>query len=498
MEVESEMSRLSEALAYERRSRKAKIVATLGPSCHTRTKIKTLSDTGVDVFRLNFSHGGHRDHERSVEFIRDVERETGRPIGILLDLQGPKLRLGTFRGGGAELKSGGRFVLDRSRKPGNEARAPLLHPEIFEAAEPGTTLLIDDGRITLEVERAGADSLETRVKVGGVVSDRKGVNVPGVVLPLDPLTRKDREDLHFGLQLGVDWVALSFVQRPTDFIELREIVGDEALVMSKLEKPAALKSLDAIVAASDAVMVARGDLGVELPPQQVPGEQKRIVRACRQAGKPVVVATQMLESMVHAPVPTRAEASDVATAVYDGADAVMLSAETATGDYPVEAVRMMDRIVDQAERDAYYHRTLEAQHLDPEPTTADAICYALHTVAHTLSVEVAVTYTDSGFTAIRAARERPEVPILGLTPSERTARRLAVVWGVHPVRIHPVRSVQEVVDRACSNAVRSGLAERGKRLVIAAGQPFGTPGTTNLLRVARIPTKRKRKGPLED
>ncbi len=475
------------------RTRKAKIVATLGPASSERKTILAMCQAGADVFRLNFSHGEPSDHERAVAFIRSVEEELGRPIGILLDLQGPKLRLGTFLEPAVTLEEGDAFRLDMDETPGDRSRAPLPHPEIFEAVSPGTVLLIDDGRVRLEVVSGTSDHVVTKVMVGGTVSDRKGVNVPGVILPLDPLTPKDRIDLEFGLELGIDWVALSFVQRPEDFVELRQLVGERAWIMSKLEKPAALESLDGIVDASDAVMVARGDLGVELPPEQVPGAQKRIVRACRQAGKPVVVATQMLESMIGSPVPTRAEASDVATAVYDGADAVMLSAETAVGQYSVESVQMMNRIVDQAERDTHYLRGLEGQHLDPEPTTADAICYALQSVAQTLSAEVAVTYTDSGFTSVRAARERPAVFILGLTPSVQTARRLALVWGVHPVRIEPVRSVEEVVDRACSIAVRQGLAEQGKRLVIVAGQPFGTPGTTNLLRVARIPTRRRRR-----
>ncbi|MFT5391037.1 MAG: pyruvate kinase [Gammaproteobacteria bacterium] len=476
-----------------RRSRKAKILATLGPASATRHTIRALARAGADVFRLNFSHGSQSDHKRSVEFIRDVEDELGWPIGILLDLQGPKLRLGQFVEGAVTLEKGAQFRLDMLPEPGDVTRCSLMHPEIFLAAKTGIELLIDDGRVRLEVLACGADFIDTKVVIGGVASDRKGVNVPGVVLPLDPLTEKDRADLNYGLELGIDWVALSFVQRPEDVIELREIIAGRAFTMAKLEKPAALACLDEIVRASDAVMVARGDLGVELPPERVPGAQKRIVRVCRNAGKPVVVATQMLESMVNAPIPTRAEASDVATAVYDGADAVMLSAETAVGQYPVEAVEMMNRIVDQSERDSYYQTRIEDMHLDPERTTADAICYALQSVVHTLSASVAVTYSDSGFTAMRAARGRPEVPILSLTPSVATARRLCLVWGVHPVVTLPVHSVQDIVDRACSTAVREGLAERGERLVIVAGMPFGTPGTTNLLRVARIPSRRKRK-----
>ncbi|MEM7255598.1 MAG: pyruvate kinase [Pseudomonadota bacterium] len=476
-----------------RRERKAKIVATLGPACLERRKIAQLFSAGADVFRLNFSHGEHSDHRRWVEFIREVEQEVGRPIGILLDLQGPKLRLGTFADGEVEISPGDEFTLDTQTEPGDRTRIQLPHAEIYPALTEGTTLLVDDGRVSLEVVEQRENAIRTKVVVGGTLSDRKGVNVPGVILPLSPLTKKDRRDLRFGLELGVDWIALSFVQRPSDVEELRELVDGQAAVMAKLEKPAALDSLSDIVAATDGVMIARGDLGVELPPEQVPGVQKRIMSACRLAGKPVVVATQMLESMIHAPLPTRAEASDVATAVYDGADAVMLSAETAIGEYPTGAVEMMDRIVNQAEHDRHYYERLETQHLAPEPTTADAICYAMQSVAHTLGVAAAVTYTSSGFSAVRAARERPEVPILSMTPTMTTARRLALVWGVHSVHHEEVYSVQQMVDSACQTAVREELAERGDRIVIAAGQPFGTAGTTNLLRVARVPAPRKRR-----
>ncbi|MCH9671647.1 MAG: pyruvate kinase [Gammaproteobacteria bacterium] len=474
------------------RERKAKILATLGPATSQRNQIAALFNAGADVFRLNFSHGDYDDHRRRVQFIRDIEKEVERPIGVLLDLQGPKLRLGLFADTEVTVKAGDVFRLDTDESPGTGERVQFPHAELYSALAPGTTLLVDDGRVSLRVTAQTAEAIETEVQVGGVLSNRKGVNVPGVLLPLSPLTPKDREDLRLGLDLGVDWVALSFVQRASDVEELRELVDERAAIMAKLEKPAALDSLREIVRAADGVMIARGDLGVELPPEQVPVVQKRIMSECRQAGKPVVVATQMLESMIHAPLPTRAEASDVATAVYDGADAVMLSAETAVGEFPKDAVEMMDRIVIQAEKDRHYVERQETQHLAPESTTADAICYAMQSVAHTLHVAAAVTYTSSGFSAVRAARERPEVPILSLTPKMSTARRLTLVWGVHSVHHEEVYSVQQMVDSACQMAVREQLAKRGDRLVIAAGQPFGTSGTTNLLRVARIPAPRKR------
>ena len=349
-----------------RRNRNAKIVATLGPASADREKIEALFHAGADVFRLNFSHGTHDDHKQRLDTIRSIERDLGRPISVLLDLQGPKLRIGTFPGGPIQLEAGDSFRLDLDRdKPGDQTRAALPHPEIFAALTEGTDLLLDDGRVRLRVERCGPDFAETRVINGGPLSDRKGVNVPGVVLPLSALTEKDRKDLDFGLSLGVDWVALSFVQRPEDIREIKAIVQGRAGICAKLEKPAAITSLEEIVAETDAVMVARGDLGVEMPAEQVPAIQKRIVRACRQAGKPVIVATQMLESMVAAPVPTRAEASDVATAIYDGADAVMLSAESASGKYPVEAVRMMSSIIAQTEADPYYREAIEASHTPP-------------------------------------------------------------------------------------------------------------------------------------
>ncbi len=469
-----------------RRLRHARIVATLGPSTSTAERIASLFQAGVDMFRLNFSHGSHEDHKARVETIRALEKKTGRPIAILMDLQGPKLRLGTITDGKATLKRGDKFRLDLDPTPGSSARAPLPHREIFEAVVDGADLLIDDGNIRLTVREHGNDYAVTEVVTGGVISDRKGVNVPGLVLPLSPLTEKDRRDLTFGLDLGVDYVGLSFVQRPDDIAEARKLIAGRAAVLAKLEKPSAIERLEEIVEQSDALMVARGDLGVEMPPEDVPGLQKRILRVCRRFGKPVIVATQMLESMVRLPAPTRAEASDVATAVYDGADAVMLSAETASGQFPIEAVEMMDRIIKKVEHDPLYRRILDADHYDPESTAADAITAAARQVAHTINAAAIVTFTTTGSTALRAARERPNVPILCLTPRLNTARRMALCWGTHPVVTPEVRNFQEVVDQATDTAKREEFAGPGDKIVLTAGAPLGTPGATNVLRIAWI------------
>ena len=463
-----------------------KIVATLGPATSDVDTIRRLYEAGADVFRLNFSHGTHDDHRARHAALREVERLIDRPIGILMDLQGPKLRVGAFAEGRATLVAGQRFRLDLDRATGSAQRANLPHPEIFAAVAKDAELLVDDGKLRLRVIAHGADFAECEVVTGGVISDRKGVNVPGVVLPISPLTDKDRRDLAFGLELGVDWVALSFVQRPDDIAEARRLVQGRAGVLAKLEKPSAIERLDEIVELSDAVMVARGDLGVEMPPETVPGTQKRIVRLSRRAGKPVIVATQMLETMIGSPTPTRAEASDVATAVYDGADAVMLSAETASGKYPIEAVTIMEKIIESVEHDPLYRPIMDAVHAEPEHTAADAITAAARQVAHTVGARAIVTYTTSGSTTLRASRERPDVPILCLTERRDTARRLMLAWGVHPVVTEDVRSFEEMVDKACRIARDVGLAKGGERVVITAGVPFGTPGATNVLRLAWV------------
>ncbi|WP_115937209.1 pyruvate kinase [Aestuariispira insulae] len=471
------------------REHKTKIVATLGPGTSSKESIQALFEAGVDVFRLNFSHGAYEEHKARLDAIREVENETGRPIAVLLDLQGPKLRVGTFANGPIELATGDRFQLDLDDIPGSQERVTLPHPEIFEALQPETDLLLDDGRVRLRVKECSERHAVTEVIVGGPLSDRKGVNVPGVILPISPLTEKDRRDMEFGLEAGVDWCALSFVQRPEDMEEAKRLVAGRALVLAKLEKPAAIDSLEEIVELSDAIMVARGDLGVEMPPEDVPILQRRIVKACRKAGKPVIVATQMLDSMVDRPVPTRAEATDVANAVYEGADAVMLSAETAVGDYPIEAVKMMNRIIIRVQKDEEYWKSLAADRSEPEATTADAISAAVRQVAATISAAAIATYTTSGSTTFRMARERPYAPIIGLTPRIQTARRLALVWGVHSVRAPDAKSMEDMVDTAVHQARIDDFVETDDRIVITAGVPFGTPGKTNIMRIARIHPK---------
>lgn len=472
--------------AISHRHRNTKIVATLGPASSDPTMIRQLFDAGVDVFRLNFSHGTHADHKLRYDAIRQIEADVGRPVGILMDLQGPKLRLGKIVEGKLALSTGQKIRLDLDPTPGDINRVPLLHPEIFAAIRPGDDLLIDDGKVRLRVLTSTPEYADVQALNAGVISDRKGVNVPGAILPMSALTAKDREDLDFGLSIGVDWIALSFVQRPEDIIELREIVGNRAWIMAKLEKPSAIDSLEAIVASSDGVMVARGDLGVELPPEEVPVLQKRIVRACREAGKPVIVATQMLESMITSPVPTRAEVSDVATAVYDGVDAVMLSAESASGAYPIEAVTMMDRILLSTERDPLQRVTMDAVHSRRKNDARDAISAAIRTVAETLPVAATVAYTSSGATTLRVAHERPRAPILSMTPVAAAARRLSLVWGVHSIQAADVESTEEIVMHATLAARKNGFGVPGQALLIIAGTPFGVPGSTNLLRISWI------------
>ena len=470
----------------QRRHRRTKVLATLGPASSTPEMILQLFQAGADVFRLNFSHGSHEDHAARIEMIRAAEKRTGRPIGILADVQGPKLRVGTFQSGRVQLQAGQQFTLDMNPAPGDTRRVCLPHPEIIGAAEIGATLLLDDGKLRLRVLRKRDDHLLTEVLNGGVLSDRKGVNVPDVVLPIPALTEKDRKDLEFVLPLGIDYIGLSFVQRAEDVLETKAIAAGRALVMVKLEKPQALDNLDDILNESDAVMVARGDLGVELPPEEVPIAQKRIIRAAQQRGLPVVVATQMLESMITAPAPTRAEASDVATAVYDGADAVMLSAESAAGQYPREAVNMMDRIITRVERDEDWRVGLDAKRPQPEKTSADAIAAAAVQVAHTINAKAIVALTESGSTALRVARERPDCPVIGLTVNQAVARRLAAVWGVHAVLGEPANSMTQAVEHAQKMARLEGFAQKGEEIVVVAGVPFGEAGTTNALRVARL------------
>ena len=469
-----------------RRSRKVKIIATLGPSSSKEDEIKALFEAGADVFRINMSHASHDVMRALVERIRSVERGVGRPIGILGDLQGPKLRVGTFAEGEVTVEAGQVFTLDDDDKPGNATRVHLPHPEILQSVEPGHRLLIDDGRLQLVANKTDGRSIECEVVSGTKISDRKGVSLPDTDLPVGALTEKDRKDLKAILESDFDWVALSFIQRPEDLAEVRKIARGKVAVLSKIEKPQAVTRLAEIIELSDALMVARGDLGVEMPLESVPGTQKQIVRACRKAGKPVVVATQMLESMISAPVPTRAEVSDVATAVFEGADAVMLSAESAAGDYTVEAVTTMDAIAEKVERDPTYAGIINAQRTEPEATGADAISLAARQIAETLKLSAIINYTASGTTGLRSARERPSVPIIALSPVVGTARRLSLAWGLHCVVTEDARDQDDMVDRACRIAYQEEFARPGDRVIITAGVPFRTPGATNMLRIAYV------------
>ena len=469
-----------------RRHRRTKIIATIGPASSTPEMLAQLFEAGADIFRLNFSHGTHEDHLARIQMIRALERKFDRPIGILADVQGPKLRVGQFRGGRVQLQTGAEFQLDLNPAPGDTRRVNLPHPEIIEAASIGATLLLDDGKLRLRVLRKREDHLLTEVVNGGALSDRKGVNVPDIVLPIPALTRKDRIDLDFVLEQGIEYVGLSFVQRAEDVLEAKAIAAGRALIMVKLEKPQALDNLDEVLDATDAVMVARGDLGVELPPEEVPIAQKRIIRGAQLRGIPVVVATQMLESMISTPTPTRAEASDVATAVFDGADAVMLSAESAAGQYPREAVNMMDRIVARVERDPDWRIGIDAKRPDPEHSSADAIARAAEQVAHTIGAKAIVAFTNSGASALRVARERPDCPVIGLTPRTDTARQLAVVWGVHALVTEEINSMTEAVALSVKLARQEGFVQPGEEIVVVAGVPFGQSGTTNALRVAKV------------
>ncbi len=467
-----------------RRHRKVKIVATLGPSSSDFSTIRALFEAGADVFRLNMSHGTHDEQRARYDIIRRIEAESGRPIAVLADLQGPKLRVGAFASGPHDLQIGQAFRFDLDSAPGDATRVQLPHKEIFAALEPGAELLVNDGKIRLRVESCGPDFADCTVTVGGEISNRKGVNVPDVVLPLAALSDKDRDDLEFACQLGVDWLALSFVQRPEDVIEARELANGRAAVLSKIEKPAAVRAFPEILKVSDGIMVARGDLGVELPVHSVPPIQKRLVRACRAAAKPVIVATQMLESMIESPMPTRAEVSDVATAIYEGSDAIMLSAESAAGQYPIEAVSTMDAVARSVESDPTYREIIESSRSARRQTVADGIVAAAREIAETTDISAICAFTSSGTTVSLVARERPRVPIIAMSSETVTLRRLCLTWGAHCVQTPPLERFKQAVVNAAKAARDFGFADETNQIVVMAGVPFNVPGTTNILRIA--------------
>ncbi len=469
-----------------RRNRRVKIVATLGPASTNEEMMRRLFEAGADVFRVNMSHTAHDSLRETHAVVRKVEAEFSRPIGILVDLQGPKLRIGKIESGAVKLTEGDVVSFVRRESVGGLGRVHLPHPEIFHAVQPGHALLLDDGKFKLRVVESSDVRIDAEVLTSGLLGSRKGISLPDTVLPFGAMTEKDRADVDFAMSLGVAWIALSFVQRGKDIAEARKLARGRSSIMAKIEKPSALQHLDEIIDLSDAIMVGRGDLGVEMPVEKVPGIQKQVTRAARNAGKPVVVATQMLESMIFSPVPTRAEVSDVATAVFEGADAVMLSAESAVGKYPVEAVATMDRVAIEVERDPLYDAIIHAQRIGPEATGADAISAAARTVADTLNLAAIVCYTASGATSLRAARERPKQPIIALTPIPATGRKLALVWGLHCVLTDDPRDLDDMVAKACRIAYQEGFALPGQRVIISAGVPLGTPGATNMLRIAFV------------
>jgi pyruvate kinase len=469
-----------------RRLRRTKIVATLGPASGNREMIGRLFEAGADTFRINMSHTSHDRMRELIAAIRAVEAQYNRPVGILCDLQGPKLRVGAFGSGPVMLDNGATFAFDQDATPGDVNRVQLPHPEIFAGMEAGHRLLLDDGKIRLVTVEASRERIVTRVEVGGKLSDRKGVSLPDTLIPFSALTPKDRSDLEAALDAGIDWVGLSFIQRPEDVAEAKKITRGRASVMAKIEKPTAVHRLADIMDVTDAIMVARGDLGVEMPLEKVPGIQKQLTREARRAGKPVVVATQMLESMISSPVPTRAEVSDVATAIFDGADAIMLSAESAAGQFPVEAVATMNRIAEEVESEDGYRGIMAAQHTEPEATGADAIAAAAHQIANTLDLSAIICWTGSGSTGLRVARERPQTPIVAISPNISTGRRLSVAWGIHCIVAEDAHDQDDMVERACRLAFKDGFAKAGRRVIIVAGLPLGTPGATNMLRIAFV------------
>ena len=472
-----------------RPARRTKIVATLGPSTSTREAIEQLVDAGVNVFRVNFSHGTREIHKSNVAIIRDVAEKAGRAIGILQDLQGPKIRVATFAEGKVVLDAGQPFALTcDDDAPGDANRVGVTYANLCRDVGPGDALLLDDGRLALEVDRVEGATIHTHVTLGGTLSNNKGINIPGADLSIPALTDKDVDDLHFGAELDVDWVAMSFVRSRDDLLLARHYLsraGSQAKLMAKVEKPGAVERFAEILREVDGVMVARGDLGVEMAPERVPLIQKRLIRACLEAGKPVITATQMLESMIDAPTPTRAEASDVANAIYDGTDAVMLSGETAVGAYPIDAVRIMDRIARTVEADAAYRMGMREHVPKPDDTTADAVSFGACEMAYSLSAHLIVSFTSSGATALRVSRNRPNAPILAITPTQRAYRYLTVAWGVVPYLSEDIGSSDEMVQRSTVAIHDTQLVEPGGRFVITAGVPFGMRGSTNLIRVER-------------
>ncbi len=468
------------------RNRNTKIVATIGPASSSTEMIENLFLAGVDVFRLNFSHGAAADHKERLGIIRNLEKKHNRCVSVIADMQGPKLRVGKFKDGSIDVKKGDVIRFDLDPTEGDETRVCLPHPEVLDALDKGAQILVDDGKVRITIIEKGDDYLVGKVMAGKKLSNNKGFNIPNVMLPISALTDKDRKDLTSALDMGVDWIAQSFVQKPADVAEAKKLIAGRAALMVKIEKPSAIEYFTEILDLADGVMLARGDLGVEIPPENVPATQKHVIRQVRASGKPIVVATQMLESMIESPTPTRAEASDVANAVYDGTDAVMLSAETAAGDYPLESVTIMSKILEKVEADTIYRQQMDDRHLDAEADPSDAITVAADQVAKDVKAKCIVNYTTSGLTVLRTVRQRPALPIISLTQNMSVARRLSVSYGVRGIHVTDVDNFADTVAKATIVAKERGFAKKGDKLVLTAGVPFGTPGSTNALRIVWV------------
>ena len=465
--------------------RKTKILATIGPSSEKITKIEKLISSGVDAFRINCSHTTESQFESYIKNIRKVEKKLKKPIGILIDLQGPKLRIGEIENN-IPLKRGQKLLFINSKKSSKSNEVPLPEEKVFKSIKVNHPIFIDDGKIKLKVLKVYKNIIETKVLLEGVLKSKKGINLPETVLKNSALTSKDKKNVKKGIELGVDWIALSFIQSPEDIKDLRKICKKNVSIMAKIEKPTALNHINKITELADGLMIARGDLGVELPIQDVPSWQKRIIREARMQGKPVVVSTQMLESMITSKTPTRAEVSDVATAVFEGSDAVMLSAESAIGDNPELAVKMMDKIAHSVEKNPNYSSILSAQLEETPDSTPDAIATAARSLASELNSPIIVCYTESGSTGIKVSRVRPKQMILTVTPIIKTARKLTLVWGVKCIVQKDANNLEQMIRMTKAYSKKEKIIKIGEKMVITAGLPLKKLGTTNLIRVIKV------------
>lgn len=475
-------------------SKKTKIVATIGPSSWDEDVIRRIIRAGMNVARINFSHGDHESHKRTIDTIRRVAQEENAVVAIMCDIQGPKIRIGQLKEP-IQLNKGDQVILTLEEADGTDNVIPLPHPEFIRDISPDMHLLLDDGNLELIVRETASRQLFANVIIGGTLSSRKGVMAPNAYLTLSAITEKDRSDIEFALSQEADYLAMSFVRSPDDIRELRWLmrhIGGEAGVIAKIEKHEALDDIEAIIEVCDGIMVARGDLGLETPAEEVPFHQKRIIQLCNQASKPVITATQMLSSMVDSPRPTRAEASDVYNAIVDGTDAVMLSNETASGKFPVEAVETMATIAAIAEQNIWHNRPQNGGQFDIDlrsgenEAVSDAVSAATYHIAEAIKPRAVVTTTLTGYTARRVARERPRSPILCVTPNPVTYQRMALVWGVVPMLIPEFRSIEEMLRTISEVTVEKGILNQGDTVIIIAGVPFGVGGQTNMCKVHRI------------